>query len=239
MIEPWLLVPAAIFFAIGAVIQGAVGFGGNLFATPIILLIEPDLVPEPVLIGAMAQNLLMVIRDREHAGLRPLGHALAGRVVGTLIGIALLANLSRDALDLTFGVVILAAVMASASGWHVERTPTSLVIAGTASGASATALGVGGPPIGLVYQADKGPLLRGSIARFFLVGQAISIAMLAAFGQLDGGEILAGVALMPGTVLGFWASNYLIDWLDAGRTRQAVWIVASAAAVLAIARGIS
>ena len=38
-----------VVYAIGRTLQGVLGFGGGLFAVPILALIHPDFVPGPVL----------------------------------------------------------------------------------------------------------------------------------------------------------------------------------------------
>lgn len=41
------LVVVSLVFAIGSALQGAVGFGANLLAVPVLVLVDPTLVPGP------------------------------------------------------------------------------------------------------------------------------------------------------------------------------------------------
>ena len=44
------VVAGAVVYIVGSTLQGVVGFGANLFAVPILALIDPGFVPGPVLI---------------------------------------------------------------------------------------------------------------------------------------------------------------------------------------------
>ncbi len=57
------LVLAALAMAAGTCIQGAIGFGTNLVAAPILALIDPNLVPVPVIIASALFNVLVAERD--------------------------------------------------------------------------------------------------------------------------------------------------------------------------------
>ena len=225
-----------VVMTVGAVIQGAVGFGANLVAAPLLVLIDPELVPGPVLVAGLALNLLMVVREREHDGMRSTGWALGGRVPGTLLGALALVTLPADGLTVAFAVLILLGVALSVGGLRVRRTPTTLVGAGTLSGFMGTVVGIGGPPIALVYADATGPVLRGSLARYFTLGGLFSIVTLVAVGRFDIGLLLTSLALVPGVVVGFLLSRRLNRFLDVGRTRLAVLVVSGASAVVALAR---
>ena len=63
----------------GACLQGAVGFGSNLIASPLLILLDDSFVPAPVVIGSTVLNILVMRRegtasfdpDREHRHRRP------------------------------------------------------------------------------------------------------------------------------------------------------------------------
>ena len=63
----WLVASLVLFC--GTVVQGCIGFGGNLLAVPVVLLVEPDLVPGAMLIPAFLVALLVLVREREHTDL--------------------------------------------------------------------------------------------------------------------------------------------------------------------------
>ena len=137
---------------IGATLQGSIGYGLGIFSVPFLLLIEPALIPGPLLSSSFVLTVLVAQRHWKAVRLGDLKWAVAGRFVG--VGLALLALLTAppDWLAPGFGVVILLGVVLSASGMHVNPAPTSLSVAGLLSGFMATLVSVGGPPMALLYQ---------------------------------------------------------------------------------------
>ena len=159
---------------------------------------------------------------------------LSGRVVGTIPAAMLLAQLPLDGMKILLaGIVIAGAVMAALhSGGPATRGV--LFNAGIASGFMATAAGLGGPPVALVYQREPGLRLRGTLAAYFIVGTVMSLCALAWAGRFGGQEIRLSAFLVPGTVLGYMMSRRAAAYLDDGRTRAAVVAVSALSAVSVI-----
>ena len=107
--------------------------------------------------------------------------------------------------------------------------------AGAASGFMATAAGLGGPPVALVYQRESGVRLRGTLAAYFIVGTVLSL-MRARMGRTirRSEEMRMSVLLIPGTVIGYFMSRPAAAYLDGGRTRVAVLTVSALAAISVI-----
>ena len=223
---------------VGALLQGTIGFGANLFAAPLLVLIDPDLVPAPVIVAAVAMNVLVVRRDRHPGAWQEMRPAIAGQVAGAVAGAALLAALPTDRLAVLFAVVILVGVALSATGRHPRRTPATLATGGTAAGFMGTTTGIGGPPIALVLQDLGGVALRGSLARFFLTGAGVSLAALAVVGRLGWAELGAGLLLMPGVVAGIRLSSWVAPRVDHGHVRVAVLTLSAVSALVALARAL-
>ena len=51
--------------SLGAWVQGTIGFGVALVAAPLLVLVDPGLVPGPLLAAAVPLNLLVWYRERE------------------------------------------------------------------------------------------------------------------------------------------------------------------------------
>lgn len=220
--SPSDIVVVTLAIGVGSLLQGAAGFGANLLAVPVLVLVDPGLVPGPALVPAVVLNLLIAHREGGVAHLGETFWALGGRAVGTIAGAAALATVAADDIGLLVGLFLLASVAASVGRWEIAPTPPAVVGAGVASGFMATTVAVGGPAIALVYQRADGPVLRATLARYFVVGSAFSLVVLALSGQVDGAGLAAGLVLVPGTVVGFALSRPLAAVLDQGRTRAAV-----------------
>ncbi len=235
-LSPLSLFLGALVLAAGCFLQGAAGFGAALVAAPILALIDPRLVPGPLLMACFLLTVLMALRDREDMDLEGLGWGLAGRIPGTLAGAWVLKVSTADSLALALGVLVLLAVVMSAAGPALRPTRNSLFAAGIVSGFMGTTTSVGGPPMALLYQHSPGARLRGTLAAYFVVGALISLAGMAAVGRFGAAEAKWGLAMMPGVVLGFVLSGKAAEYLDGGRTRTVVLAVSALSGVALIAR---
>ncbi|HKJ70828.1 MAG TPA: sulfite exporter TauE/SafE family protein [Gammaproteobacteria bacterium] len=236
MSAEWLAVEAVV--AVGALLQGAVGFGVALVAAPLLMLVRPELVPGPMILAAWSLTLLIAVRDRRGVDWAGLRWTVPGLVAGTAAAVVLLKGLSPAAMGLLFGTLVLAAVALSAAGWHPRPRPRNLLLAAGATGFMGTATSVGGPPIALVYQRESGVRLRGSLSAVFLAGGALSLAGLSLAGRFGLAELAAGAGLLPGVVAGFLLSGPLADFLDGRWLRPAVLAVSAAAALAVLIRSL-
>lgn len=227
----WLF--AEIVVVIGSVLQGAVGFGLGMLAAPLLVIVDPALVPGPILAAAFLLSILVAHREHQAIDLHGVSWALAGRVPGTIVGAAVLAAIPRRETSLLVGAMVLAAVVLVALGTRVARSRRALFGAGVVSGFMATTSSVGGPAIALLYQDSEGGRVRGTLSGFFLVGLLISLGALSLVGRFGLSEILTSVLLFPGVLVGFLLSARIAAVLDRGHTRRTV-LVASALAGLAV-----
>ena len=221
----------AVIMLMSSTLQGAVGYGMNLLAAPILLVFDKDFVPGPALAAGLAMALLMTIREREGIHLGELRWAIAGRLPGTVVGALLVAQLSHVALSVALAGAVMFAVLLSALGISVRPRPTTLVAAGVVSGVMGTATSIGGPPIAMLYQHETGPRVRGMLSSTFLVGTMISIVGLGAVGEFGRHELILTLGLLPGIVAGFTLSRRFTVHLDDGHTRVAILVVAAVSAV--------
>ncbi len=227
---------ACAIAACGATLQGTIGFGLALVAAPFLVLIDPVLVPGPLLMAALVLALMMSWREREHLDLHGLKWAVVGRVGGSAAGAALLRALPANAIAVTIGVLVLVAVALSCVGLRVKPDSRGLFWAGTLSGFMGTTSSIGGPPMALIYQDSPGAKLRAMLSSFFVIGTIISVGLLAAFGSFGQAQAKAGAALIPGVVAGFALSSVVRKVLDRRAVRPAVLAVSSVAAVAVIVK---
>jgi uncharacterized protein len=225
--------------ALGAVVQGAVGFGAALVAAPLLVLVRPDLVPGPITVCFPALSVLVLLRDRRHAELGPLRWSLVGLVPGAVVAALAIALLPARGIEGMVAVLILLAVAASASGLEIEPAPGSLTIAGALSGFMGTAAGPSGPPMALLHQFTSGPQLRATLARFFVASSVVSIVALLPTGRLGPDDAAHGLLLVPAVLLGYAGSHVLLAHVDRGRTRAAVLALSAASAVAVLVKALA
>ena len=229
-----MLFTAGLVVALGALVQGAVGYGMALVASPLLALVEPTLVPVPLLMLTSVHAVLAAVRDLRHADWTGIGWAMLGRLPGTGLGVLAVVALSHRVFAALVGLGVLACVLLSLLSWRPRPRPGSLLVAGLLSGAGGTAASIGGPPIALLYQDATGPRVRGTISGYFVLGSLASLTALAAAGQVTGESLTSTVVLMPFLLAGFALSGPARRVLDNGWTRRAVLAVAAVSAALLI-----
>lgn len=231
---PILLLGGLAVFT-GSLTQASTGLGLGMIAAPILLLIDPRLVPGPLLALAFIVSLLIAFRERRSIDLRGLTYAVAGRVPGTVLAGLTISLLPLATYSLLFGALVLAAVLLCATGLRVRPTPGNLLTAGFASGFMGTLTSIGAPPLAIAYQHGAAASIRSTMAAYFALGSAFSLIVLAFFGRFSVGEVFAGAVFVPPLVAGFWASGRVVPHMNQRRARLAVlWLSGLSAALLIV-----
>jgi uncharacterized protein len=233
---PIALLAANLIVAVGSWVQGSVGFGLALIAAPLLALISPGAVPGPLIATTFVLIVLTVVRERRSIDVRGIGWAIVGRIPGSALGAITLAAMSPRLLSFTLGALTLLAVLLTATRLHIERKPPWLFVAGSISGFMGTTSAIGGPAIALLYQRDEGPTVRASLAAYFVVGSLMSLAALSIVKRFGLADLVQGATMLPGMFVGFALSARFGAFLDRGRTRAAVLIVAGLSGVGAMLR---
>jgi uncharacterized membrane protein YfcA len=230
----FILVGLSVF--VGAVAQGAIGFGMGLVAAPVITMLNPSVMPGAIQVVNFTLPLFTLAAEWRRVDWRGLGFAVLGRIPGSFLGGLVVVYVSTRALGVFVGTMVLIAVGLTAWAVAVPRNGWTLTGAGFVSGITGTATGIGGPPMGLVYQNAKGPQIRATLAMFFLLSAAQSLGILALLGKLPAQALTSGALLIPFLVVGFLASRPLRRFLDGGRVRGAILVLAGVSALSLIAQ---
>ena len=192
----------AVVTFLSAFVQGSLGIGFALIVAPVVGMLKPELLPVTLLLLMLSLNLHVAVREREHVDWPGATWITVGRLAGTFAGLWLLAALSLDQLDLAVGVfTVVAAGAALVAPPFTPNRPSALAV-GLFTGITETATGIGGPPLALLYQHAKAPVLRATVALCFLVGEVMSLMVLAISGRLGSEQLLAALYLAPAVLLG-------------------------------------
>lgn len=232
--ETWVLIIAGVAAMIGAIVQGSVGFGLGLVAAPVLTILDPTLMPGAIQVVNGTLPLFTLAVEWRRVDWRGLGFALLGRVPGSVAGAFVVVYVSTQTLGVFVGVMVLIAVALTARAMSVPRNGLTLTTAGLLSGVTGTATGIGGPPIALVYQNAKGPQIRATLAMFFFLSASQSLLILWFVDRLPARALVSGALLIPFLVVGFLLSGPLRRYLDGGRVRAAIQVVAVTSALVLI-----
>ena len=238
-LETEIFLIAFAVIAVGATIQGLAGFGMNTLAAPLLFMLEPDMVPGPILVAALFHTMMTAWRERGDIKFNEVGRMYVGAVLGILAGTATAAALSDDGLGVVIAVVILAAVGVMIFGVVLPRTRSASVLTGAAAGFTGSTSAVGGPPVALYLSRFSGPELRSTMGAFFLVAALTAMGTLAVFGEFSVRQFVWGLFLVPFVGLGFVVSSPLRKFIDDGhRLRRAILALSAVAALALLVRSL-
>lgn len=199
----------AAVVAVGAFVQGSSGMGFALIATPVMGIVQTDLLPVVILALMIPLNVYVTWRERGSVDRRGASWITAGRIAGTFGGFAILVAVPTSQLNLLIGASTVVAVLASLAVPSFSPGRPAQVIAGAVTGVTETATGVGGPPLVLVYQHRPAPVLRSTVALCFLVGEVISLIVLLLAGEVDRTQMRSVLLLLPAVAVGSVASHFV------------------------------
>jgi uncharacterized membrane protein YfcA len=219
--DRFLLSFAVIVLA--GIVQSTAGLGFGLVAAPILMFLNPALVPGGVIFLGTLVSLLSTLRDVRQVNSRYVVAGLAGRAPAALVAASLVAVASPVMFQLLFAGAILLAVALSVLAPRFDPTLPRMAAAGVVSGLMGTLTGVGAPPFGIALQNAPAGEMRATLNAVLLLGAVISMAALAWFGAFGGTDILRGASLVPAAFIGFWVARYVIrDRRTAALLRPAV-----------------
>jgi uncharacterized protein len=229
----WAII--AVVVVVGATIQGGIGFGMNVVAVPVVALVAPEALPVAAIVFGIPISIVMTRHERASVDRPGLTRLIAGRIPGSVVGAWIVTVVSVAGLQLLVGAMVLAFAVASVVAPPIPVVRSTQLVTGVVSGVTGTAVGIGGPPVALLYQHRSGPVVRATLAATFLVGTVLSLTTLLLTGSIGREGLVVGLACAPLVVAGTLLGRGLHDLLDRGWLRPAVigFSVVSALLVLA------
>ena len=199
------LLVANLIVTAAAFLQASVGVGFAMIAVPLLLLLEPQLVPVPILTAMTVLAAAMLLRERSAFDRDGALALIPGLMAGIILATVILPLLPVT-MDVVFGALIIAAVIWSVWGPVIDMNRKTFFLAGTVAGAMGTVSGMHGPALAIAYQRYSPAQARATIAGIFVIASTLSVAALLVIGASGGGDLVAGIWLLPGTLIGFSAT---------------------------------
>ncbi len=231
----WLIAIGVVLA--GSTLQSTTGFGLGLVSAPVLVLIDPTLVPTVILGIAVPLALVMVSREWHEFDIHAAKWALGGRMLGAVAGSWAVVVLGSYELSIAFALSLLLAVGVSISGFKGGGGSTGVMAtAGFLSGVMGTLTSIGGPMMALALQHETGPRLRTMMASFMAFGGLLSLTLLTIVGEFRPREMAIAAILAPLTLVSLFLSRWTVKLLDQGAVRPAVLSFATISAVLILVR---
>ena len=216
MILPFDLTLFQLFFLaslifIGSSVQGVLGFGFAVIASPIVVQVEPLLVPQLLSLLGLPLAIRIFIREKSKVDFVSVQPLIWGRLLGGPLGLYLLFLLSEKYLSISVGGIVFFAGIASYFGWTVNKTSINSLIAGTLSGVFGMIAAIGGPPVALLYRNSEPDEFRPSLNSVFTIGIVITLTLLAFTGRIYLDHIYMFLINIPFVFLGIRLSSVLFS----------------------------
>jgi uncharacterized membrane protein YfcA len=237
---PWAL--GALIVAAASFVHGLAGFGIGLVSLAFLpLLMSPVIAVVLMTIYTIVFSLGMLLPLRGDVQWRPLALLVAGTVLGTPLGVGLLAALPPAVLTRMIGLTLLVIVLLEWLGVYPRRLPGRgwPLAAGLAAGIAGGAVGTPGPPVVLytAAQAWSPRAVKATLQAFFLVNQAVILAGYWWAGLLTRDVWRAAAIFLVPAALGLVAGIALFTRVDQARFRRIVFAVLFASGVVLLVQG--
>ncbi len=212
--------------AFGGLVQGSAGIGMGLVAGPVLLSIDTDFAPGPMLVAGVViagRHLTMEWGDLDRSAFR---RSMFGAPVGAVAALLVLSVMSTEALALTIGVLICVMCAALLAGVSLRRTDRTDVITGAGAAFTSLAAALPGPPLVIGFHDLDPKAMRCTVSLFITAMSAFALVSLAAIGRFGGREATLLALMVPGVAAGVVLSRWTRPWLDRAWFRPAVLVLA-------------
>ena len=240
MSAAWLLGAVVIFGA--HVVFGLAGFGVGLVAMAFLpFVMTPATAVVLMTVYAMIFTIVLFVPLRRDFTPRAIGGLIVGSLVGTPVGVWILAIAPPALLNRMIGLMLIAVVVTEFAGKFPRRLEGEAwgIGAGMLSGLIGGAVGLPGPPV-VVYAATQpwsARTFKANMQGFFIVNQGVIDGAYWLAGLLTAEVMrLTGAYLVPalaGTVLGM----SLFDRVDLARFRRIVFALLFVCGAILLVRG--
>ncbi len=201
---------------IGAITQSAIGIG---FGIPgcVILLFDASLIPTSIVLMGTFVAFSNAFLSFKQIIKKDLIYSLTGRVMGTLIAVPLIIiTICTKYFMFIFVFMLLVIIPLSFFKWNIQASIKNVSIAGLFSGFLGTLTGVGGPPMGIVYQNSNSSRVVPTLNMFFGFGALFSVIVLWNIGLLNMIIAIKCLLLSPSVAIGIMLGRqkFVKDFVD-------------------------
>jgi uncharacterized membrane protein YfcA len=231
------MVLAALAAFAGAAVQSASGLGFALVLSPALFAVmDPEEAVTAVLLLGTALCALVLVESHRVAT-HGLVRLLVPAVPGLAVGVLVLAALSKDALQVGVGLVVIAAVV-----WQRRWTPVRIpaAVAGFLSGVLTTSISVNGPPLALWLESERVPpaSFRATLAAAFLLLDVAGVGLILATEGADTVDLGRLGPLLACVLAGYALGAVGFRRLDAERFSTVVLLIVVCTGVASVVAGI-
>lgn len=232
------LLVANVIVGFAGFVQTTTGVGFAMVAVPMLVLVDLSYAPGPSLFVMLFLSIAMIAGSWSDVDRQGFATLFPGLFLGTIAGSRLLGMLSASAFGLVFGFIVLAALALGRMGFAPRQSPVVNASGGFVSGLMGTISGIHGPPLAVLYQRADPARARATIAFVFVIASVLSLVSLNSAGYFGRDEALAGLALVPGLVVGFVLASTGRRFISDSVARNAMLWIAAISAITLIGKSV-
>lgn len=242
-LSPGALAIMLLGLGIGAFARGYSGFGFSaILVSSWALVTDPARAVVVALCLEVGASLMQALSVWKDVPWKRVGLLMAGAVIGTPIGVMILASAPPEPLKLSIGVFVLisAALLYLGLSFKTKASAASTAAVGVASGLANGSVGMGGLPVALFLTADADTpqRIRAAVIAYFFLLDLVGLAFMAQR-QLVTGEALSLVLLaLPILALGVWLGGRRFLGTTPDAFRRSTLILLMLIAMLGIGRAL-
>jgi uncharacterized protein len=221
-------VAGAGILALASFVFGLVGFGLGLVALSLLPFLMPPTMAVPLIsVYSAAFALAMSIQLRRDIVFSHLAALLCGALVGTPVGVWVLATLPASWLRRLIGLILIVVVIIEWRGLYPRKLSGRhwRVSAGVLSGLLGGAVGTPGPPV-ILYAAAQGwspRAMKATLQVFFLANQMLTLVGHWWAGLLTPQVAWLALVFAAPAVVGVALGMHLFNDVDHARVRHLVF----------------
>ncbi|OOF20311.1 MULTISPECIES: sulfite exporter TauE/SafE family protein [Salinivibrio] len=228
----------AVILGLGCFVQSLIGFGMAIVAAPLLLMIDPKLVPTTISMVGLTLASINAWQYRHQLSFRDLSWAYLGRVPGTMLAGAIMLVVTTQMLEIIIGTAVLLAVFASMARLNIAPNRLNFFIAGFTSGVMGTTTSIGGPPMALVLQHAEVNKMRACLAGYFVISCILSLIALGATDYLTWWHVQQAAFAVPAVLLATWLAYRVAPKVKPVLVRRAMLVLCTLAGVSTLVRGL-
>ena len=234
--DPIQFIIMTIILFLGGAIQGSLGYGLGLFCVPFLTLLDPRLVPAPIMAATLVFNISVALREKIGLNFNGLLWIILGSIPGALLGAKILSIISLRTSSILIGAIVLVAVLLSILGLRMPPRKILFFLLGTVSATMAAIASIGGPTVAMAFQDEPGRRLRAVLASYFIVLSLLTVASLRLAGEFGMWELWHALYMLPGMMLGYLLSNRIIKRISQSQIRTGILILSTLSGIIVIIR---
>jgi len=225
------------------VIRGYSGFGFSIIAvTGLSLVLPPAEIVPVILLLEIAASTWLLPRVWQDIHWRSLSWLSAGVLIGTPVGVYLLASIPPRPMRVAISVAVLGLALLLRLGISLKNMPGrgQTVVTGVASGLLNGSATIGGPPVILFYFSTPAgaAVSRASLIAFFFGTDLLALILCGTQGLVNSRTaVMGGVFLFP-LLVGITLGNRFYSQSKAEAFRRKVLILLMALAAASLVRAL-